>query len=173
MTVAANIHTAMTLDSTAANLIVEATEVVRVVRTIGGTQAEGAVVITYVPLDLVHSINWFPNQRILITRITGCNGLTAMAATVNTTAWDIDTEDGAGTKVKDVAALAVGVYAVDAKIAALTLATTNADLIVEASEIVKMLVTQVGLQGEGTISIWYKDLAVRDVPGDWPPLPTA
>lgn len=111
--------------------------------------------------------SWFPQQKIRITRISMANGDTAQAATTNTTALDIDSEDNAGTKVADIAALAVGVVAADVAVD-LTLSTTEANLVIEATETVKIAATIAGTQGEFDVAISYKVLDVRDVPGDWP-----
>ena len=114
-----------------------------------------------------HNRSWFPGEKIRITKITMANGDTAQAASTNTTVLDIDSEDNAGAKVADIAAMAAQVVAADVAIT-LTLSTTEANLVIENTETVKMALTIAGTQGEFDLAISYKKLEVRDVPGTWP-----
>ena len=112
--------------------------------------------------------SWFPAEKIRITRITMANGDVDQSAATNTTALDIDSENNAGTKVADIAPKAAGTaVAMDVAID-LVLSTTEADLVIEATETVKIAATIAGIQGEFDVAISYKKLEVRDVPGDWP-----
>ncbi len=118
-------------------------------------------------VDALASLSWRPRQKVRITNISMVNGLVAQAASTNTTVLDIDIEDGAGTKTHDVATLAAGVVAADIFID-LTLSTTEADLVIESTEILKVLDTVVGTQGEMAISVAFVALDVRDTATVWP-----
>ena len=111
--------------------------------------------------------SWFPQQKIRITRISMANGDTAQAATTNTTVLDIDSEDNAGTKVADIAALAAGVVAADVAVD-LTLSATEANLVIEATETFKIAATIAGTQGEYDVAVSYVVLDVRDTATVWP-----
>ena len=113
------------------------------------------------------SLSWRPRQKVRITNISMVNGLVAQAASTNTTVLDIDIEDGAGAKTHDVAAHAAAVVAADVFVD-LTLSTTEADLVMEASEILKCLSTIAGTQGTHAISISFVALDVRDTATVWP-----
>lgn len=112
--------------------------------------------------------SWFPGRQVRITKVTVANGDTLMDTATNTTAVDVDSEDNAGTKVADIAAKAAATSQAADVAVDLTLSTTEADLVIEATETVKAAATIAGTQGEYDVCIWYKDLKVRDVPGDWP-----
>lgn len=116
------------------------------------------------------SLNWFPGRKIRITSLRMANGLVAQAASTNTTVFDIDSEDGAGAKVNDIATKAASVVAADV-VVSLTLSTTEADLVIGATEMLKCLVTIAGTQGQFTISVGFKRLDVIDTPGAWPATP--
>lgn len=112
--------------------------------------------------------SWFPKEKIRITRITMSNGDVAQAASTNTTALDIDSEDNAGAKVADIAPKAANLaVAIDVGVE-LVLSTTEADLVIEDTETVKIAATIAGTQGEFDVAVSYKKLEVRDVPGVWP-----
>lgn len=126
---------------------------------------EQHVVLSFTGLNAENK-SWFPQQKVRITRIGMTNGLVAQAASTNTTTLDIDSEDGAGAKVADIAALAPKVVAADV-VEDLTLSTTEADLVLEVTETLKVAVSIAGTQGEFTISIAFVALDVRDTATEW------
>lgn len=95
----------------------------------------------------------------------------AMAASTNTTLVNVDIEDGAGAKTHDVATKAAATAIGADAFAALTLSTTEADLVVENTEIIRVDSTIAGTQGSFSVEIDYKLLEVSDYAGDWPALP--
>lgn len=116
-------------------------------------------------------INWSPGEKVRIVEIRVINNATAQAATTNTTALNVDIEDGAGTKTHDVATKAAGTALAADAMVALTLSTTEADLVVEATEIVRIDRTVVGTQGSFVVNIKYKVLSMADYAGAWPATP--
>ena len=112
----------------------------------------------------------FPGKsRIVAIRVVNDN--VAQAATTDTTTVNVDIEDGAGTKTHDVAAKAAGTAIAADAFATLTLSTTEADLVVENTEIVRIDSTIAGTQGSFSVEIDYKLLEVSDYAGDWPVVP--
>lgn len=108
----------------------------------------------------------FPN-RVQIMAIDYANGAVAQAAATNTTALNIDSEDGAGTKVKDIAAKAAATtLAADAR-TSLTLATAAADNVLETTEILRIDQTIAGTQGTSVLTISYVDLLVSNLGATW------
>ena len=98
---------------------------------------------------------WAPGRKVEITGIREANADVASATPTNTTAWDIDIEDGAGAKTHDLVAKASTVD-VDADAIHPFVMPVPADRTVEATEQIKIARAVVGAQGETTICIDYK-----------------
>lgn len=123
--------------------------------------------------DADGATSWAPLRKVRITRLTLCNGEVAMAATTNTTTLDIDILDPSASTPKqhDVAAKAVDTAVAADAYLDLTLSTTEADLVMENDEMLKVDVAVAGTQGEFNVVVSYKYLDARDVPGNWPATP--
>ena len=101
-------------------------------------------------------LNWSPGQKAEMLNIRVVNGDVAIAASSTTTAFDIDIEDGSGTKTHDLAAKADTVAIGADEQLALTLPAALADRTVEATEIIKCARTIVSTQGECSLVFDYK-----------------
>lgn len=110
-------------------------------------------------------------RKCRVTRIQVVNDDVAMAAASHTTAVNVDSEDGAGTKTHDIAAKAAATTCAADAFITLTLSTTEADLVVENTEIIRVDSTVVGTQGSFSVVIWVKWLEATDVAGAWPLTP--
>lgn len=100
-------------------------------------------------------LNWAPGQKVEIINVRLVNGDVAIAASSTTTAFDIDIEDGAGTKTHDLTAKASGTaVAADASLE-LTMPAL-ADRTVEATELIKCARAIVSTQGECSLVFDYK-----------------
>ena len=95
------------------------------------------------------------------------NGDVAQEATINTTVLDIDSEDNAVAKVADIASLVATAIAVDVA-TDLTLSTTEANLVIEIDETLKIAASITGVQSEFDVAISFVALDVRDTATVWP-----
>lgn len=113
------------------------------------------------------ALQWSPARKVQVVGVVVTNGAVAMAASTNTTLVDVDSYDGANTKVADIASkLAATTLAAGAR-SSLTLSTTVADTVVENTETVFINSDITGTQGPHTVTIQYVDLEVTDLPTDW------
>lgn len=108
----------------------------------------------------------FPN-KVQIVDVRYTNGATAQATATNTTAINIDSEDGAGTKVADIAAKAAATALAADATSSLTVSSTQADNIIETTEILRIDQTIQGTQTSSVLSISYVDLAVPNYTVTW------
>lgn len=115
--------------------------------------------------------NWSPGIKVRIVELRVVNDDVAQAASTNTTAINVDIEDGAGAKTHDVATKAAGTAIAADAMATLTLSTTEADLVMENTEILRVDSTIAGTQGSYSVVVKYKLLEVSDYAGDWPATP--
>ncbi len=116
-------------------------------------------------------INWSPGEKCRIVEVRVINNATAQAAATNTTLINVDIEDGAGAKTHDVATKAAATALAADAMVALTLSTTEADLVMENTEILRIDRTVVGTQGSFVVNVKYKLLEVSDYAGAWPATP--
>ncbi len=100
-------------------------------------------------------LNWAPGRKILVTKVKLVNGDVAMAASGVTTAFDIDVEDGAGTKMHDMCLKAAGTAVGADEFADLTLLGPVLTRTVEATEIIKCARSIVSTQGECALVFDY------------------
>ena len=100
---------------------------------------------------------WAPGQKVEIIEIRLVNGNVAIAASTNTTAFDIDVYNAVGdTKEADLAAKAANVAVAVRAALVLALSATPADRIIEADESLQVVRTIAGTQGENSLVISYK-----------------
>lgn len=126
--------------------------------------------------DATEGVSWSPGRKVRITRIRLCSSANALNAT-NDVALDIDIEDPSAstTKKHDVATYDSTVTA--DQIAAyayidLTLSTTEANLVVENDELLKIVATNAtGAGAYITVVVSYVMLDVRDTSAEWPTTP--
>lgn len=137
-------------------------EVLLVADDITGTQGAHSVSVTYVPINRVYQRNIQLPNKARITGVRLVNHDVAMLTATTTVAINVDIEDGAGTKTHDVCAKAAATAVAADADAALTLSTTEADLIVENTEIIRVDYTGVGITGGCDVVISYVDLEVPD-----------
>lgn len=100
-------------------------------------------------------LNWAPGKKCLISKIKLVNGDVAMAASSTMTEFDIDIEDGSGTKTHDLTAKAEGTAVGADEFLDLTLLGPALTNTVEATEIVKCARTITSTQGECSLVIDY------------------
>lgn len=124
------------------------------------SEREKFVVFTVPAAADAYPFKFKPYRKIQITRINLGNGDVTQATTTNTTAIDCDIySDGATpAKVHDVAAKAAATGLAAEKSLDLTLSTTTANRVCEATEMVRMLVTVVGTQGPCSVTMSYVEL---------------
>lgn len=100
-------------------------------------------------------VNWAPGRKILVTKVKLVNGDVEMSTSSTTTAFDIDVEDGAGTKVHDMCAKAANVLVNDDEFLDLTLLGPALTNTVEATELIKCVRTIASTQGECSLVFDY------------------
>lgn len=129
------------------------------------------VVFTYPAAADLYAYKFKPYRKIQVLRVVLANGDVAQATATNTTALDVDVySDGATpAKVHDVAAKAATTALAAEKTTDLTLSTTLANTICEATEMLRVAVTVVGTQGPGSVIIEYVELDANtpSVEPDW------
>src|SRR3990167_1004841 len=150
-----------------ATRVIESTEILRIDNTMVGIQGAFSVSVVYRPVDQTKQVNWAPGRSVRISRVVLANADVAIAATVNTSAINVDIEDGAGAKTHDVCTKAAGTAVAAHALLSLTLSTTEADLVVESTELVRVDNVVVGVQGDCVVTIGYVDLAVTQLSVDW------
>ncbi len=101
-------------------------------------------------------LNWAPGRKALVTKVKLVNGDVAIASSSVTTAFDIDVEDGSGTKTHDMTSKADSVAVGADEFLDLTLLGPALTRTVEATEIVKCARTIVSTQGECALVFDYR-----------------
>ena len=113
------------------------------------------------------ALQWSPARKVQVVEVVVTNGAVAMAASTNTTLVDVDSYDGADTKVADIATKAAATTLAAGALSALGVSSTVADNIIQSTETVFINSDITGTQGPHTVTIQYVDLEVSDLATDW------